>query len=206
MARLFFVRHGTTAWNQQGRLQGWADVPLSETGRRQAVYVGRAIAATAAPERVVTSPLRRAVETARVVAGRVDAGIDLDPGWKERSFGSLEGQPAAAALEAHPELHPKSGAFSATASLDGESCRAVVARIRECWRSLPRVDEPLVVVTHETPIRVVTGLVDGETPIEAIRRRSFEPGIAIEIERPIDGDETGWTVLRSPRIEGEGDE
>lgn len=200
MTRLFLIRHGATAWNEQGRLQGWADVPLSKAGRRQAVSVGEAIAATATPDRIVTSPLRRAVETARIVADRIDAVIETDPGWKERSFGSLEGQPAATALEAHPELHPKSVAFSATASLDGESCRAVVTRIRERWRSFQDV-EKLVVVTHETPIRIVTGLIDDETPIEAVRQRSFTPGVGIEVEGSIGGDETGWTVLETPRNE-----
>lgn len=204
----FLVRHGATTWNERGLLQGWSDAALTRKGRREAASAASAIAAVCEPERVVTSPLRRAVETAEIVAHRLDVEeIETEPGWKERSFGSLEATRAKDAFDAHPEIHPKSAAFSATASLDGESCRTVVERVRECWRAIRWRDEPLVVVTHESPLRVVTGLIDGAEPIEALRTRSFSPGTVLAIEGlarvtdpgAVTETEPEWTVLPTDR-------
>jgi probable phosphoglycerate mutase len=172
---------------------------LTAAGRREAARAAAIVEAVCEPRRVVTSPLSRAVETAEVVVERTDAEqIETDRGWKERSFGSLEGMQADAAFEDHPELHPKSAAFSARASLDGESCRTVVDRVRECWRAVRGTDEPLVVVTHETPLRIVTGLVDRTDPIEAIRRRSFTPGTTIAINGVYCSTKTGRRWIELP--------
>src|SRR5919107_550504 len=72
MARLLLVRHGESTWNATGRWQGWADPPLSDLGRAQA----EAAAPAAAPvDAVVSSDLRRARETAELMAARVDGGL-----------------------------------------------------------------------------------------------------------------------------------
>jgi hypothetical protein len=93
VTQIYLVRHGRTPWNEQGLLQGWADVSLAQVGRREASRVGAAITSIHEPERVVTSPLARAIETAEIVADRTGvASVETDPGWKERSFGSLEGE------------------------------------------------------------------------------------------------------------------
>jgi len=196
-SRALLVRHGTTPWNERGRLQGWADPPLSPTGRREAAIAAGVVAATAELGHVVSSPLERAVESAAVVAGRLDSRpVATDDRWRERSFGSLEGVLAADAFADHPELHPKSGAFSPTASLDGESARRVVKRVREAWQSLlaTEYEGTPVVVTHESPLRVVTGLVDGVDPIDALRRRSFDPGTTVAVESTSSND-SGWRML-----------
>ena len=195
MAHIILIRHGTTTWNDRGRLQGWSDASLTPAGRREAAGAAALVDGVGEPRRIVTSPLSRAIETADIVAERTDIErIEVESGWRERSFGSLEGESAKTAFETHPELHPKSAAFSAGASLDGESTRTVIERVRQCWRSIRRADEPLVVVTHETPIRSVTGLVDGIDPIEAIRRRSFTPGATIAV------DDARRSVKSGPRL------
>lgn len=61
------VRHGETDWNVAGRLQGREDIPLNAHGREQARLTGQALA-VAGWEVVLTSPLRRAAETARIIA------------------------------------------------------------------------------------------------------------------------------------------
>jgi probable phosphoglycerate mutase len=79
--RLFLVRHGESAWNAEGRLQGQADPPLSERGREQA----RALELPEGP--AVSSDLTRSTETA-ALAGF--AGIPTDPRWRERTLGEWE--------------------------------------------------------------------------------------------------------------------
>jgi broad specificity phosphatase PhoE len=88
-----FVRHGESTGNAENRLQGLADFPLSETGREQV----RALAARWKAEgvgfdTVITSPLSRAVETARILAAVLKIPeLEFDPLWLERDTGQRSG-------------------------------------------------------------------------------------------------------------------
>jgi broad specificity phosphatase PhoE len=90
MALLYLVRHGETTWNREGRFQGQADAELSERGREQAGLVAERLA-RADLGLVVTSDLRRAHDTARLVAEEAGAPIVLEPGFRELSFGAWQG-------------------------------------------------------------------------------------------------------------------
>ncbi|GAA1917184.1 hypothetical protein GCM10009688_22810 [Arthrobacter gandavensis] len=90
-ARLVLVRHGETDWNQERRLQGRTDNPLNGVGRAQARKAGRLLAAEPW-DVVVSSPLLRAVQTARRIADA--AGLQLAgtvPELVERDYGPAEG-------------------------------------------------------------------------------------------------------------------
>lgn len=89
MVEAWLVRHGETEWARLGRHTGRTDVPLTETGRRQAVALGRALAGHDF-ELVLTSPLSRAAETASLAgfAGRAVTDADL----MEWDYGDLEGR------------------------------------------------------------------------------------------------------------------
>lgn len=87
-----FLRHGESVGNLENRFQGHADFPLTETGRAQA----RALAERWHTEgrlfeRVFSSPLARARETAEIVCTALDAPLELDPGWMEINNGLLAG-------------------------------------------------------------------------------------------------------------------
>lgn len=87
----FYLRHGETDWNLRGLAQGRQDIPLNETGRRQA----RDAAASAIGlgiERIVTSPLGRAAETAWTVGDAIGIRPEENPGLMECSWGGYEGQ------------------------------------------------------------------------------------------------------------------
>lgn len=88
---ILLIRHGETAWNRSGRVQGWRDSPLSDVGAAQA----QALAARLAGDRIdrlISSDLGRARETAAPIAGRLGISIELDPGLRERNYGIFEGQ------------------------------------------------------------------------------------------------------------------
>ncbi len=94
---IYFIRHGETDWNTQGRLQGQRDVPLNRMGRRQAEEAGavlRTLVDDLGALEFVASPLARTRETMerlRDTLGLNPSDYRLDPRLKEISFGRWEG-------------------------------------------------------------------------------------------------------------------
>ena len=95
---LYYIRHGETDWNREGRLQGAQDIPLNDLGRKQATMVGQHLRdliggrAETLPWHV--SPMDRARETlalARRTIGLPKDGYTIDPRLAELSFGTWEG-------------------------------------------------------------------------------------------------------------------
>ena len=87
----YFLRHGQSTWNREGRVQGRRDVPLSEEGRAQAERA-RALLAGTRIGTVVASPLARALETARIVNGTLGRPLVVLDELAECGLGALEGQ------------------------------------------------------------------------------------------------------------------
>jgi broad specificity phosphatase PhoE len=87
--RLILARHGETAWSKSSQHTGRTDIPLTDTGREQARQLGAALSGRTF-SRVLTSPLARASETARL-AGFGD-GIVVDPDLQEWDYGIYEGR------------------------------------------------------------------------------------------------------------------
>lgn len=90
--KLYILRHGETDLNVQGRLQGWLDAPLNENGVRAAAETGRALREIRF-DRAISSPLRRAVETARLILAEnaSQPPVETDGRLREISFGDWEG-------------------------------------------------------------------------------------------------------------------
>ena len=78
MTRLLLVRHGETLWHADAVYRGRSEVPLSETGLRQACLLGRRLAGES-PTALHTSPLTRARETARAIAEATGLFARVEP-------------------------------------------------------------------------------------------------------------------------------
>lgn len=154
MTTLALLRHGPTAWNIEGRLQGRADIPLGAAAYRE--LSGLRLPACLAGARWVTSPLRRAVKTARCLGASSPETdqrlIEMDWGaWEGRTLGELRNQPGLsfAAAEARGlDLTPPGG----------ESPRDVQDRLRPWLREIAINEDATVAVTHKGVIRAVLGL------------------------------------------------
>lgn len=92
MTSIYLVRHGQTAWNKEEIFRGRTDVPLDETGRRQAVLAGEYFKEMEI-HRVYSSPLARAWETAQKIAQIHHLKVLPLKGILDMSFGKWEGQP-----------------------------------------------------------------------------------------------------------------
>jgi broad specificity phosphatase PhoE len=90
LGRLLIVRHGETPWNAEGRLQGHADIDLSEKGRQQAREVAKRLADTPI-DVAYSSDLARAWHTAQIVLDQRDVPLHSNEGLRERFYGVFEG-------------------------------------------------------------------------------------------------------------------
>lgn len=90
LRRLVLLRHGQTDFNVAGRMQGHLDSQLTDVGRAQAVAVAPAIAAMA-PDLLISSDLRRAVDTADVLGAASGLPVKLDPRLRETHLGEWQG-------------------------------------------------------------------------------------------------------------------
>lgn len=145
------VRHGRTEWNEAGRMQGRADVPLSASGRAQ-VRAWR-LPPDLTGARVVSSPLARAVETARIVAGADPAVetdlVEMDWGqWEGRTLASLRSTLGAA----YDQVEARGLDFRPPA---GESPRDVQRRVLRWFERIADEAGPVVAVTHNGVLRAM---------------------------------------------------
>lgn len=88
---LYLVRHGKTDWNAQGKLQGNIDIHLNEEGRQSAIELGEKLKEIDF-DRIYSSPLSRALETAQLICENRQIPIFTDERLREISFGVCEGK------------------------------------------------------------------------------------------------------------------
>lgn len=147
MTTLVLVRHGETDWNLHRRVQGHSDPPLNDTGRAQARALAEALAGEQI-DAIYSSDLRRAHETARIVAERRGLEVTAVRGLRERNFGSWEGLTDGEVLERFP-----SAAYGPWG--DGETREEMCARVTEALRAIAEAHPggTVLVVTHGGPMR-----------------------------------------------------
>lgn len=100
--RICLIRHGETEWNVARRIQGQTDIPLSETGHAQALAMAFN-AAHYAFNAVYSSDLKRAYETATMVAARRGLDVTTMPDLRERHYGIFQGITADEGATRYPE-------------------------------------------------------------------------------------------------------
>ena len=155
---LLFIRHGPTDWNEAGRIQGRRDVPLS-SGARAALSARRVPGGFGAGCRWVSSPLRRARETARALGAEE---IEIEPRITEMDWGEWEGRSLPALREALGETMRENEArgldFETPA---GDSPRRVQARLRPWLREIAEAGRPVAAVSHKGVGRALLALAIG---------------------------------------------
>ena len=103
MTTFYLVRHGNTAWNREIRFRGQTDVPLDETGLAQARATGQALA-TVGLAAVFSSPLKRAFNTAEIIAREAGLTARPLPDLLDINFGDWQGKSPQEVRQAYPEL------------------------------------------------------------------------------------------------------
>lgn len=151
MTELLIIRHGETDWNRQHRFQGQIDVPLNDIGAQQAARLAVALADEPI-EVLVASDLQRARATAAALAGGDRPALQVQPLWREQSFGLLEGLDVATIQRQHPDLWARWIRHDADFALPagGESNQAFFARTQRALGELldEHAGRRIAVVTH----------------------------------------------------------
>ncbi|MDN5858846.1 MAG: histidine phosphatase family protein [Pseudonocardia sp.] len=163
--RMLLLRHGQTPLSIERRYSGRGDPELTELGRRQAAGAAARLAGEPDVAAVLTSPLRRARDTAEAVAAATGAPLVVSEGLIEADFGAWEGLSFAKARERDPEVHARWLGDERVAPPGGESFAAVGERV-EAQRRAVLAEYPaatVVLVSHVTPIKMLlrTGLDTG---------------------------------------------
>ena len=152
--RILLARHGETAWNHAGRWQGHADPPLNDLGRRQAEILAEQLAGEAVAA-VYSSDLRRARETARIVADRLRLPVIEKPALREIDVGSWSGLTRDEVRERFPEGFARwlAGEIGHDGETREELTRRVVAAVESIAQDHP--DETVLVVSHGGVVRAL---------------------------------------------------
>lgn len=155
--KLLLLRHGQTPLSIDRRYSGVGDPELTAVGLAQAAGAAARLGAVREITAVLTSPLRRAHQTASAVAGATGAPLVVRDGLVETDFGKWEGLTFAEARELDPELHAKWLGAEDVAPPDGESFAAVRKRVAVELASIVAEyeGETVAVVTHVTPIKMI---------------------------------------------------
>lgn len=178
-AHICVVRHGETDWNNAGILQGWTDVPINDQGRRQAFELVATYSVSGFAS-VYSSPLIRALETARIVARSLRLAPPIcHDGMKERNFGVIQGVPKSELAELNPVLLQQILKRNpATVFEQGETMDEFADRVLEALRDIGEANrgKRVLVITHGWTIDVITRHITGKprNAILGMKRRNGE--------------------------------
>jgi broad specificity phosphatase PhoE len=146
---IIFVRHGQTAMNREGRLQGRLDAPLTDLGRDQAQLAAHGLVSSGATL-VTTSPLVRAFDTAQEIATSLGVAVEVDARLVELDYGEWDGRRLGEVSPAEWAAWRDDPAF---APPGGESLVDVGVRVGAFCDERLRADATIVAVSHVSPIK-----------------------------------------------------
>jgi 2,3-bisphosphoglycerate-dependent phosphoglycerate mutase len=155
---ILLARHGETDWNRERRFQGWADPRLNGTGRAQAELLARQLEETPF-DAVYSSDLRRAHETAEIVAAPHGVPVLTDPGLREVDVGPLTGLTWTEVQERFGDERPL-----------GETREQHHARVRAAVERIARrhAGHRILIVTHGGTMRALHSLARDGADVEPV--------------------------------------
>ena len=181
--RIWFIRHGETEYNREGRLQGQQDIPLNPKGREQASAVGRTLKKRAGPEldrleaahAFTASPLvrtRQTMELARAAMGFPPADYALCDDLKELTFGDWEGLTWPEVEARFPEDATERATHKWTFTPPhGESYATLALRLTP-W--IAGLSQDVLVASHGGVARALMHLIGGVAPKIAAEADIFQ--------------------------------
>jgi len=166
ITRVLLVRHGATTATEEGRFSGSSGAELSDEGRRQAALLGQRLS----PQNltaIYSSPLSRAIDTARIVAGQCKLDLEVRDDLREISHGRWEGLKREDVEHQFPDEYQAWEADPFTfAPAGGESGVSVLARALPAVREIVTAHPGgrVLVVSHKATLRLILSSLLGFDP------------------------------------------
>jgi broad specificity phosphatase PhoE/ribonuclease HI len=185
---LLLLRHGETPLSVEKRFSGRGDALLNGRGLGQARAAAARLSSYGDVAAVVSSPLRRAMQTASVVASKLGLDVVAEEGLMETDFGAWEGATFAEARAQWPKEMQAWLDDPAVAPPGGESFVATFARVTAARERLLRsyAGERVIVVSHVTPIKAIVREALG-APAQALYRMHLDPASLTMVDWYADG-------------------
>jgi broad specificity phosphatase PhoE len=165
---LYLVRHGQTDSNVRKLLHGSTDVPLDARGLLQAQLVADRLSREVNADVLISSPLDRALTTARIIGERIGLEPEIKPGLSEMDFGELEGVVIDAIAEDYPEIAERLFDFDDFELTwpNGESRRQFHTRVFATFQTILEdyASHSVVVVAHGGVIGSLIAQIEGVSP------------------------------------------
>ncbi|WP_162918595.1 histidine phosphatase family protein [Taklimakanibacter deserti] len=168
---IYFIRHGETDWNREGRIQGQIDIPLNDNGHQQAIAISRGLKNFLRDTKIdlfVASPLTRTRQTMGHLLREFDLPenrAESEPAMLELAFGIWEGH-FFKDLKTDSQYPKNLEERFRWRPPDGESYEEGLERVRQ-W--IGRIDGPTVIVAHGAIGRCLIGLVSDLPPATLIK-------------------------------------
>lgn len=184
MTRLLIVRHGETAWNAEGRVQGHEDIHLNDRGRAQV----RAAAEALAPLKVAAvyaSDLQRAAETGRILAAPHSLPVTVTPLLRERNWGTWEGRTMAQIEETDAAMAGRWRNHEWVNPEMAEEYEALQERVVGEVRRIAEAhgDETVLIATHGGAVKVFAAWVLGAPLASHSAMRISNAGVTTILHR-----------------------
>lgn len=184
MAKLIVIRHGETDFNRENRYQGSSDQALNETGVLQAQEAGKKLQPSLI-DITISSPLKRARQTAETINILLKKPLVLMPDFRERALGVFEGLTREEAQAKYPKLweqnitrHFDKGPTGGESV--GDLAKRVFAGLERIKKDYP--DKNILLVTHGMVAKVIEHYFHPKTDIDDLFSFALQNGQTIEYE------------------------
>lgn len=177
---IYFVRHGQTDWNKALRWQGRSDIELNQTGRAQAKAVqAYFIEHNIRPSVVISSPMKRALETAHGIAEAFDQPIKREPAFCEIDLGDFEGKTTDELKAEYGDVFDHWLAnHHLQASPGGENIEQAIERMQKALQAhIHQFGDKLVIVAHQAILMAMKAALSGDRSLEILatyKQANFE--------------------------------
>ena len=132
---LLLIRHAETVWNREGRMQGFQDSPLSDTGQEQSARLGQWLRRRKV-DAVYSSDAARCLETARIAFDGLDLPVRQMPELRERNLGAWEGRLWTEVVKSDPEGTRRYKQSADYRPPEGETWHELQARVMKAVREI----------------------------------------------------------------------
>lgn len=170
---LTFMRHGETDYNIEKRFSGWASISINNNGKKQALEAAEKLT-NEHYDLIITSDLKRARDTAEIIAEKLNLSVKIDPRVKERHFGVLDEMTWTEFSAQYPEVAVKNHENYQTDLVDGEAIQEVETRVKSFIDDLKKnyKGKKVLLVTHTGVTRILRRILLG-TGVEDTREHDL---------------------------------